>query len=161
MPTLPTTDPGPAFATFVAEHHLAVLTLVRSNGRPHSTPVGFTWDADHSRARVITWSGSLKVSLLAAGPLEGSICQVDGGRKGQSSVSAPVVGGGTDWWTRLRVLRRRCANSVQDEVVWIQHELLAGSSIELVVSPRSVIKWNRRGIDGLRDLAPIIQDGGH
>jgi hypothetical protein len=80
MTTLPTTDPGPAFATFVAERHLAVLTLVRSNGRPHSTPVGFTWDADHSRARVITWSGSLKASLLTAGPLEGSICQVDGGR---------------------------------------------------------------------------------
>ena len=80
MATLPTADPGPAFAAFVAERHLAVLTLVRSNGRPHSTPVGFTWDADHGRARIITWSGSVKVSLLAAGSLEGSICQVDGGR---------------------------------------------------------------------------------
>jgi len=80
MATLPTADPGPAFAAFVAERHLAVLTLVRSNGRPHSTPVGFTWDADHARARIITWSGSVKVSLLAAEPLEGSICQVDGGR---------------------------------------------------------------------------------
>jgi len=80
MATLPTADPGPAFAAFVAERHLAVLTLVRSNGRPHSTPVGFTWDADHGRARIITWSGSVKVSLLAAGPLEGSICQVDGRR---------------------------------------------------------------------------------
>tara|TARA_B110000196_G_scaffold317420_1_gene330539 strand:+ start:428 stop:835 length:408 start_codon:yes stop_codon:yes gene_type:complete len=80
MATLPTADPGPAFTAFVAERHLAVLTLVRSNGRPHSTPVGFTWDADHARARIITWSGSVKVSLLAAGSLEGSICQVDGGR---------------------------------------------------------------------------------
>lgn len=80
MATLPIADPGPAFTAFVAERHLAVLTLVRSNGRPHSTPVGFTWDADHARARIITWSGSVKVSLLAAGSLEGSICQVDGGR---------------------------------------------------------------------------------
>tara|TARA_B100000929_G_C15256594_1_gene335208 strand:+ start:237 stop:533 length:297 start_codon:yes stop_codon:yes gene_type:complete len=31
-------------------------------------------------ARIITWSGSVKVRLLEAGQLRGSICQVDGGR---------------------------------------------------------------------------------
>ncbi len=80
MTTLSLPDPGPAFEDFVGERHLAVLTLVRPNGRPHSTPVGFTWDGDTGSARVITWSGSVKVKLLESGHLLGSICQVDGGR---------------------------------------------------------------------------------
>ncbi len=66
---------------FVAERHLASLTLVRADGRPHVTPVGFTWDAGTGLARVITWNGSVKAKLLAAdGPLRAALCQVDGGR---------------------------------------------------------------------------------
>jgi len=71
---------GPAFTGFITERHLAVLTIVRPNGRPHATPVGFTWDQATGLARVITWSGSMKSRLLESGELVGIICQVDGGR---------------------------------------------------------------------------------
>ena len=64
----------------MAERHLAALTLVRSNGHPHTTPVGFTWDRDTGSARIITWSGSVKARLLEKGHLRASVCQVDGGR---------------------------------------------------------------------------------
>lgn len=66
---------------FVTERHLASLTLVRPDGRPHVTPVGFTWDDDAGLARVITWNGSVKAKLLERhGPLRAAVCQVDGGR---------------------------------------------------------------------------------
>tara|TARA_B100001013_G_scaffold343090_1_gene270162 strand:- start:1118 stop:1552 length:435 start_codon:yes stop_codon:yes gene_type:complete len=85
----------PAFVEFVTERHLAVLTLVRPSGRPHSTPVGFTWDQATRLARVITWSGSMKSRLLEAGELAGTICQVDGGRwvtvEGPCSVTGEPV----------------------------------------------------------------------
>ena len=64
----------------MAERHLAALTLVRSNGPPPTTPVGFTWDRDTGSARIITWSGSVKARLLEKGRLRASVCQVDGGR---------------------------------------------------------------------------------
>ncbi len=80
MAVLFPSDPGTLFNAFVAERHLATLTLVRPNGRPHTTPVGFTWFQGQATARVITWSGSAKVRMLNAGPLQASICQVDGGR---------------------------------------------------------------------------------
>ena len=78
---------------FVRERHLASLTLVRPDGRPHVTPVGFTWDDDAGLVRVITWAGSVKAKLLAAaGSLEAAVCQVDGGRwltfAGTATVSA-------------------------------------------------------------------------
>lgn len=71
-----------AMADFVRERHLASLTLVRPDGRPHVTPVGFTWDPDSGLARVITWNGSVKARLLAASGdgLRAAVCQVDGGR---------------------------------------------------------------------------------
>ncbi len=80
MPSFRPDQAGPAFAEFTTERHLAVLTLVRPNGRPHATPVGFTWDQATGLARVITWSGSMKSRLLEAGELAGTICQLDGGR---------------------------------------------------------------------------------
>ncbi|MDG2428939.1 MAG: pyridoxamine 5'-phosphate oxidase family protein [Acidimicrobiales bacterium] len=80
MATLSLTEPGVGFSAFVTERHLAILTLVRSNGRPHSTPVGFTWSGEQGAARVITWSGSTKVKLLEKGTLLATISQVDGGR---------------------------------------------------------------------------------
>ena len=71
-----------AMAEFVRERHLASLTLVRPDGRPHVTPVGFTWDADTGLARVITWNGSVKSRILTAteSGLRAAVCQVDGGR---------------------------------------------------------------------------------
>ena len=80
-------------AVFVAERHLSSLTLVRADGTPHVTPVGFTWDAEAGLARVITWNGSVKARLLGRqGPLRAALCQVDGGRwctlEGEASVTA-------------------------------------------------------------------------
>lgn len=62
---------------FVAERHLATLTTLRANGRPHVVPVGFTWDADALIARVITSASSQK-ALNAARGSRTVICQVDG-----------------------------------------------------------------------------------
>ena len=43
------TDPGalgPTALAFLAARGLASLTLLRRDGSPHVTPVGFTWDPD-------------------------------------------------------------------------------------------------------------------
>lgn len=83
----------PAMQAFVTERHLASLTLVRPDGRPHVTPVGFTWDDAAGLARIITWNESVKARLLDRhGPLSAAVCQVDGGRwltfEGTAVVSA-------------------------------------------------------------------------
>ncbi len=66
---------------FLAERHLATLTLLRPDGTPHVTPVGFTWDDERQLVRVITWDGSKKARLLsAADGGRAAVCQVDGGR---------------------------------------------------------------------------------
>ncbi len=67
---------------FVTERHLASLTLVTPEGRPHVTPVGFTWDENQKLVRVITWAGSMKSKILtrADTPLRAAVSQVDGGR---------------------------------------------------------------------------------
>jgi len=78
---------------FLADRHLATLTLV-IEGVPHTTPVGFTWDDDAHRARVITWADSVKVRRLemAGEPVPATLCQLDGGRwltlEGNASVTA-------------------------------------------------------------------------
>ena len=70
-----------AVELFMAERHLATLSVPRPDGAPHVTPVGFTWDGEVGLARVITFAGARKVRLLeAAGPVEVTLCQVDGGR---------------------------------------------------------------------------------
>ena len=67
---------------FVTERHLASLTLVTPEWRPHVTPVGFTWDENQKLVRVITWAGSMKSKILtrAGTPLSAAVSQVDGGR---------------------------------------------------------------------------------
>lgn len=66
---------------FLTERHLATLTLQRRDGRPHVTPVGFTFDRDAGLARVITWVDSWKNKHVVREPgQEVAICQVDGGR---------------------------------------------------------------------------------
>ena len=89
--TMPAT-PSSAMAAFLTERHLATLTVVRPDGRPHVTPVGFTWDGDAGIVRVITFAGAVKVRLLGSGPLTAAVCQVDGARwatlEGLATVSA-------------------------------------------------------------------------
>lgn len=83
----------PEVVRFLGERLYATLTLLRPDGTPHVTPVGFTWDDEHCLARVITWSGSVKARLLGAGGGgPASVCQVAGGRwitlEGEATVTA-------------------------------------------------------------------------
>ncbi len=78
---------------FLQDRHLASLTVLRADGSPHVTPVGFSWDPATATARVITWSGSHKIRLLeASGGSRAALCQVDGGRwitlEGQATATA-------------------------------------------------------------------------
>lgn len=66
---------------FLTDRHLATLTLTRRDGRPHVTPVGFTFDTEAGLARVITWASSWKYKHVERSPgQQVAICQVDGGR---------------------------------------------------------------------------------
>ena len=70
-----------AVELFMAERHLATLSVPRPDGAPHVTPVGFTWDGEAGLARIITFAGARKVCLLEAADLvQVTLCQVDGGR---------------------------------------------------------------------------------
>ena len=73
---------SPEMTEFVTERHLASLTIVTPTGRPHVTPVGFTWDQERQLVRVITWAGSTKAKILdkSVNPLRAAVSQVDGGR---------------------------------------------------------------------------------
>ena len=78
---------------FLRDRHLASFTILRPDGTPHVTPVGFTWDPATATARIITWAGAKKVRLLeAAGGGRAALCQVDGGRwvtlEGRATVTA-------------------------------------------------------------------------
>ena len=75
MALSPDALPGSA-VEFLRERHLATLTTLRSDGSPHTVPVGFTWDEDALVARVIASRGSAKVRQARAG-LPASLCQVD------------------------------------------------------------------------------------
>ena len=68
-------------AAFLAERHLATLTTLRPDGSPHVVAVGFTWDPDAGRARVITFASSRKARNVAATPGgRAAVSQVDGPR---------------------------------------------------------------------------------
>lgn len=75
MALSPDALPGAA-VEFLRERHLATLTTLRSDGSPHTVPVGFTWDEDALVARVIASRRSAKVRQARAG-LPASLCQVD------------------------------------------------------------------------------------
>ena len=67
--------------SFLDERHLSSLTLLRPDGSPHVTAVGFTWDQDSQLVRVITWAGSMKSKILEQQPNSRAVvCQIDGGR---------------------------------------------------------------------------------
>ena len=75
------TELPPAVLEFLTERHLASLTLLRTDGSPHVTAVGVTWDDENTIARVITWDASMKARILSAtGGGRASVCQIDGGR---------------------------------------------------------------------------------
>lgn len=66
---------------FLAERHLATLSLVDVDGSLHVTPVGFTWDNETQTARVISFAQAKKVRLIeSAGTVVAALSQVDGGR---------------------------------------------------------------------------------
>jgi PPOX class probable F420-dependent enzyme len=62
---------------FLTEYHLATLTTLRQDGRPHVVPVGFTY-AD-GIVRVITSGVSQKALNVARGG-HATVCQVDRAR---------------------------------------------------------------------------------
>lgn len=73
--------PDNSVLLFLSEYHLASLTIVKANGTPHVTAVGFTYEPETQLARVITWADSWKAKHLARqGESEAAICTVDGGR---------------------------------------------------------------------------------
>ncbi len=74
-----TVELPPEALAFVAERHLATLTTLRADGRPHVVPVGFTFDAADQRIRIVTRAHSVKARNAARGSV-GHVCQVDGGR---------------------------------------------------------------------------------
>ena len=78
----------PAYLAFLGERHLATLTTLRPDGSPHVVPVGFTYDADARRVRVITGGGSRKVANVRAGT-RAAVCQVDGRR--WATLEGPAV----------------------------------------------------------------------
>ena len=89
-------NPRRDVSAFLTEHHLASLTLLRSDGSPHVSAVGFTWDFDAQLVRVITWAGSMKSRILFKSPrTRAAVCQIDGGRwlslEGTALVTADPV----------------------------------------------------------------------
>lgn len=74
-------DLGDELSDFLTESHLGTLTIVKADGSPHVTPIGFTYEPVAQIARVITWSESWKAKHLAAlGDAPAAICSVDGRR---------------------------------------------------------------------------------
>ena len=66
---------------FLAERHLATLTTHRPDGSPHVVPVGFSFDAERTLVRIITFAPSKKARNLRDDPGgRAVVCQVDGGR---------------------------------------------------------------------------------
>ena len=64
---------------FLAERHLALLTTLGRDGRPHVTAVGFTFDAGEGLVRVIT-SGDSQKAVNARRGGRAAVGQVDGAR---------------------------------------------------------------------------------
>ena len=72
-------DITPAMVQFLRERHLATLTTLRQDGSPHVVAVGFSYDVEQQRARVITFSTSQKAKNALLGG-RAAVSQVDGGR---------------------------------------------------------------------------------
>ena len=76
---------------FLAERHLATLTTLGADGRPHVVAVGFTFDPALGLVRIITNAGSQKAVNAARGG-RAAVAQVDGRRwlslEGPAAVTA-------------------------------------------------------------------------
>ena len=64
---------------FLTERHLAMLTTLGRDGRPHVCAVGFTFDAGEALVRVIT-SGDSQKAVNARRGGRAAVGQVDGAR---------------------------------------------------------------------------------
>jgi PPOX class probable F420-dependent enzyme len=85
-------DPGEDVLAFLAEYHLATLTVVKPDGTPHVTAVGFTYEPQTRTARVITWADSWKTKHIdSQESAPAAICTVDGARWLTFSGSATVT----------------------------------------------------------------------
>lgn len=74
-------NPGEEVLAFFAEYHLATLTIVKEDGTPHVTAVGFTYEPESAIARVITWADAWKARHVGGRDVSpAAICSVDGGR---------------------------------------------------------------------------------
>ena len=81
MATIDPASPGDDVLAFLSEYHLATLTIVKADGTPHVTAVGFTYEPETQLARVITWEDSWKAKHVARlERAQAAICTVDGGR---------------------------------------------------------------------------------
>lgn len=81
MASIDPSNPDDDVRSFLAEYHLATLTIVKGDGTPHVTAVGFTYAPETRTARVITWADSWKAKHVAKlGTASAAICTVDGGR---------------------------------------------------------------------------------
>lgn len=64
---------------FLADRHLATLTTLGADGRPHVVAVGFTFDPALRLVRIITNAGTQKAVNAARGG-RAAVAQVDGRR---------------------------------------------------------------------------------
>jgi F420H(2)-dependent biliverdin reductase len=122
---------------FLAERHLASFTSLRADGTPHVVPVGFTWDAAHSIARVITTSGNQK-ALNAARDGSVVLCQIDGARwlslEGDARVSDDLADV-ADGIRRYAIRYREPRVNPNRVVIEVQVSRVLGS--QSLLSPRS------------------------
>ena len=92
MASIDPANPSDDVRSFLAEYHLASLTIVKGDGTPHVTAVGFTYEPESRTARVITWADSWKAKHVALlGIANAAICTVDGGRWLTMSGTATVT----------------------------------------------------------------------
>lgn len=54
----------PEMVQFLRDRHLATLTTLRQDGSPHVVAVGFSYDVEQQRARVITFQRHKKQRTL-------------------------------------------------------------------------------------------------
>jgi len=73
---------------FLADRHLATLTTLGIDGRPHVVAVGFTFDPARRLVRIITNAGTQK-AVNAARAGRAAVAQVDGRR--WLSLEGPAV----------------------------------------------------------------------
>lgn len=72
-------DLSPEALALLGEYHLASLATLRADGTPHVVAVGFTFDGEAGKARVITFDGSQKVRNVERGGYA-ALTHVDGPR---------------------------------------------------------------------------------